>query len=125
MKSILFTLLLPLIISKPIKEDLGSGVYFIGVNDDNLRQFDTQYPVDHGMAYNSYMIIDDKEVLIFDTVETIFKDEWFKNIEKRLNGLYPKYLIVQHMEPDHSASVDEFFKNTQKQPLFHPKNLSI
>ena len=114
MKSILFTLLLPLIISKPIKEDLGSGVYFIGVNDDNLRQFDTQYPVDHGMAYNSYMIIDDKEVLIFDTVETIFKDEWFKNIEKRLNGLYPKYLIVQHMEPDHSASVDEFFKKYPK-----------
>ena len=114
MKSILFTLLLSLIIYKPIKGDLSSGIYFISVNNDNLRQFDAQYPVEHGMAYNSDMVIYDKEVLIFDTVETIFKDEWFKNIEKRLNGLYPKYLVVQHMEPDHSANVDEFFKKYQK-----------
>ena len=114
MKSILFILLLSLIISKPIKEDLGYGIYFIGVNDDNVRQFDAQYPLEHGLAYNSYMVIDDKEVLIFDTVEKIFKDEWFNNIEKRLNGLYPKYLIVQHMEPDHSANVDEFIKKYPK-----------
>ena len=110
MKCLLFILCLSLIISKPIKEDLGSGIYFIGVNDDNIREFDAQYPLEHGMAYNSYMVIDDKEVLIFDTVEKIFKDEWLNNIEKRLNGLYPKYLVVQHMEPDHSSNVDEFIK---------------
>ena len=114
MKCILFILCLTLIITKPIKEDLGSGIYFIGVNDDNIREFDAQYPLPHGMAYNSYMVIDDREVLIFDTVEKIFKDEWLNNIEKRLNGLYPKYLVVQHMEPDHSANVDEFIKKYPK-----------
>jgi flavorubredoxin len=101
-------------LSKPIKEDLGSGIYYIGVNDDNLRQFEGQYPVEHGIAYNSYMVIDGDEVAIFDTVDKNFKDEWLQNIEKRLNGLSPKYLIVQHMEPDHAANVDEFIKKYPK-----------
>ena len=114
MKSLIFILLISLILSKPIKEDLGNGIYYIGVNDDNIRQFEGQYPVDHGMAYNSYMVIDGDEVAIFDTVDKNFKDEWLKNVEKRLNGLYPKYLIVQHMEPDHAANVDEFIKKYPK-----------
>ena len=114
MKSFLFILLISLIISKPIKEDLGNGIYYIGVNDDNIRQFEGQYPVEHGMAYNSYMVIDGEEVAIFDTVDKNFKDEWFNNIEKRLKGLYPKYLIVQHMEPDHAANIDEFYKKYPK-----------
>ena len=109
MKSFLFLILFSLIISIPIKEDLGNGIYFIGVNDDNLRQFDGQYPV-NGMAYNSYMVIDGEEVAIFDTTEINFKDEWFNKVEKRLNRLYPKYLIIQHMEPDHSAYIVEFIK---------------
>ena len=114
MKSFLCILLLSLILSKPIKEDLGNGIYYIGVNDDNIRQFEGQYPVDHGMAYNSYMVIDGDEVAIFDTVDINFKDEWLQNIEKRLKGLYPKYLIVQHMEPDHAANIDEFVKKYPK-----------
>ena len=114
MKSLIFILLISLILSKPIKEDLGNGIYYIGVNDDNIRQFEGQYPVDHGMAYNSYMVIDGDEVAIFDTVDKNFKEEWLKNVERRLNGLYPKYLIVQHMEPDHAANVDEFIKKYPK-----------
>ena len=114
MKSFLFILLISLIISKPIKEDLGNGIYYIGVNDDNIRQFEGQYPVEHGMAYNSYMVIDGDEVAIFDTVDKNFKDEWLNNIEKKLKGLYPKYLIVQHMEPDHAANIDEFNKKYPK-----------
>ena len=114
MKSFLCLLLISLIFSKPIKEDLGNGIYYIGVNDDNIRQFEGQYPVDHGMAYNSYMVIDGDEIAIFDTVDKNFKDEWLSNIEKRLNGKYPKYLIVQHMEPDHAANVDEFIKKYPK-----------
>ena len=114
MKSFLCLLLISLIFAKPIKEDLGNGIYYIGVNDDNIRQFEGQYPVDHGMAYNSYMVIDGDEIAIFDTVDKNFKDEWLSNIEKRLNGKYPKYLIVQHMEPDHAANVDEFIKKYPK-----------
>jgi flavorubredoxin len=114
MKSYLFLLLISLIFSKPINEDLGNGIYYIGVNDDNIRQFEGQYPVDHGMAYNSYMVIDGDEVAIFDTVDKNFRDEWFNNIQKRLNGLSPKYLIVQHMEPDHAGNVDEFIKKYPK-----------
>ena len=114
MRSFLFILLISLILCKPIKEDLGNGIYYIGVNDDNIRQFEGQYPVDHGMAYNSYMVIDNNEIAIFDTVDKNFKDEWLQNIEKRLNGLYPKYLIVQHMEPDHAANIDEFIKKYPK-----------
>ena len=114
MKSYLFLLLISLIFSKPINEDLGNGIYYIGVNDDNIRQFEGQYPVDHGMAYNSYMVIDGDEVAIFDTVDKNFRDEWLNNIQKRLNGLSPKYLIVQHMEPDHAGNVDEFIKKYPK-----------
>ena len=114
MKSYLFLLLISLIFSKPINEDLGNGIYYIGVNDDNIRQFEGQYPVDHGMAYNSYMVIDGDEVAIFDTVDKNFRDEWFNNIQKRLKGLSPKYLIVQHMEPDHAGNVDEFIKKYPK-----------
>ena len=114
MKSYLFLLLISLIFSKPINEDLGNGIYYIGVNDDNIRQFEGQYPVDHGMAYNSYMVIDGDEVAIFDTVDKNFRDEWFNNIQKRLKGLSPKYLIVQHMEPDHAGNVDELIKKYPK-----------
>jgi flavorubredoxin len=60
------------------------------------------------------MVIDNNEIAIFDTVDKNFKDEWLQNIEKRLNGLYPKYLIVQHMEPDHAANIDEFIKKYPK-----------
>ena len=122
MKSFLSLILISLIISKPIKEDLGIRIYFVGVNDDNLPQLDGQYPLEHGMAYNSYMVIDGDEVSIFDTTEINFKDEWFNKVEKRLNGLYPKYLIIQHMELDHSAYIVEF---TKKYPKTITMNINL
>ena len=96
--------------SELIKEDLGNGIYYIGVNDDKITLFEGQYPVEHGMAYNSYLVKDENEIAVIDTVDKHFKDEWLENIRKQLNDKKPKYLIIQHMEPDHSACIDEFVK---------------
>ena len=90
---------------KQIKED----VFYIGVNDHQLDLFEGQYTVPNGMAYNSYVIKDDL-ITIFDTVEKNFKDEWFKNLKEVLGEEKPNYLIVQHMEPDHSGNLIEFLK---------------
>ena len=90
---------------KLIKED----IFYIGVNDHQLDLFEGQYVVPNGMAYNSYVIIDDL-IAIFDTVEKNFKDEWFKNLKEVLREEKPTYLIVQHMEPDHSGNLVEFLK---------------
>ena len=92
--------------SELIKEDLGNGIYYIGVNDDKITLFEGQYPVEHGMAYNSYLVKDENEIAVIDTVDKHFKDEWLENIRKQLNDKKPKYLIIQHMEPDHSACID-------------------
>ena len=111
MKYLILSLLcISFISSKLIKDDLGNGIFYIGVNDDKITLFEGQYPVKQGMAYNSYMVIDGDEVMIIDTVDKNFKEEWLKNIETHLGNLKPKYLLVQHMEPDHSACVDEFIK---------------
>ena len=79
-------------------------VKYVGVNDRQVDLFEGQYPVKNGMAYNSYVILDN-QVAIMDTVDRNFSSEWLENIEKVLNGRMPDYLIMQHMEPDHSASV--------------------
>ena len=84
-------------------------IKYIGVNDHNIDLFEGQYIVPNGMAYNSY-IIEDEKIAIMDTVDAKFKDEWFENIKKELGDKTPDYLIVQHMEPDHSANIDEFAK---------------
>ena len=107
---LIFLTFLSITSSKPINPDLGNGIYYVGVNDDNLRQFEGQYPVPHGIAYNSYIVIDEgtSEVAIIDTVDIKFKDEWLNNIKNCLKNLKPKYLIVQHMEPDHSACINGF-----------------
>ncbi len=84
-------------------------IKYIGVNDHNIDLFEGQYIVPNGMAYNSY-IIDDEKIAIMDTVDANFGDEWFKNIEKEIGDKAPDYLIVQHMEPDHSANIDNFAK---------------
>lgn len=84
-------------------------VYYIGVNDYKLDLFEGQYPLPHGMAYNSYVIIDEK-IAVFDTVEHNFASEWLANLAKVLNGKKPDYLIIHHMEPDHSSSIDEFLE---------------
>ena len=84
-------------------------ILYIGVNDHKIDLFEGQYPVPNGMAYNSYAILDEK-VAILDTVDAAFTHEWLDNIERALGGRKPDYLIVQHMEPDHSANVHNFAK---------------
>lgn len=84
-----------------------NDVKYIGVNDHKIDLFEGQYIVPNGMAYNSYAILDEK-VAIMDSVDANFKDEWFDNIKSVLGDKAPDYLIVQHMEPDHSANVHEF-----------------
>ncbi len=84
-------------------------IKYIGVNDHEIDLFEGQYIVPNGMAYNSY-IIEDEKIAIMDTVDAKFKDEWFDNIKREIGDKAPDYLIVQHMEPDHSANIDEFAK---------------
>ena len=83
---------------------MSSDIIYIGVNDYDLHLFESQYPVPCGMAYNSYLIKDEK-IAIIDTVDARKSDEWKQNLSNALNGQTPDYLIVQHMEPDHSALI--------------------
>lgn len=87
--------------------NITNDIKYIGVNDHKVDLFEGQYVVPNGMAYNSYMIIDDK-IAIMDTVDQNFTHEWLDNIEQALDGRAPDYLIVQHMEPDHSANIANF-----------------
>ncbi len=84
-------------------------IKYIGVNDHSLDLFEGQYRVPNGMAYNSYLILDE-QVAVMDTVERDFVDEWLGNLERELGGRTPDYLIVQHMEPDHSAGIRTFLE---------------
>ena len=86
-----------------------NDIKYIGVNDHQVDLFEGQYVVPNGMAYNSYAIVDEK-IAIMDTVDQHFTHEWLDNIQKTLGNRNPDYLIVQHMEPDHSANVDKFLK---------------
>jgi len=88
---------------------LTDDIFYIGVNDHQLDLFEGQYDVPNGMAYNSYIIFD-KKTAVFDTVDKNFADEWLDNITEVLVDRSPDYLIVQHMEPDHSANIAEFIK---------------
>ena len=86
-----------------------NDIKYIGVNDHNIDLFEGQYIVPNGMAYNSYAIIDEK-IAIMDTVDANFTHEWMDNIQNALAGRKPDYLIIQHMEPDHSANIFNFVK---------------
>lgn len=87
--------------------NITDDIKYVGVNDRNIDLFEGQYIVENGMAYNSY-VISDKKIAVMDSVDANFKDEWLGNIENALGGRIPDYLIVQHMEPDHSANVGVF-----------------
>ena len=82
-------------------------IKYIGVNDHEIDLFEGQYDVPNGMAYNSYVIIDEK-IAVFDTVDARFGSEWMANLKSALGGRTPDYLIVQHMEPDHSSNINLF-----------------
>ena len=83
------------------------GIEYIGVNDYDIDLFEGQYKVEKGMAYNSYVVVDEK-IAVFDTVDARFGDEWLANLEAALGGRTPDYLIIQHVEPDHSANAMRF-----------------
>lgn len=84
-----------------------NDIRYIGVNDHDIDLFEGQYIVPEGMAYNSYVIVDDK-IAVMDSVDARFGGEWFANLDKELSGRKPDYLVVQHMEPDHSANIAKF-----------------
>ena len=83
---------------------ISNDIAYIGVNDREIDLFEGQYAVPNGMAYNSYVILDEK-IAVFDTVDKNFGTQWLKNLDEALGGKTPDYLIVQHMEPDHSANI--------------------
>lgn len=87
--------------------NITNDIKYIGVNDHDIDLFESQYTVENGMAYNSYVILDDK-IAVMDTVDIHFADEWMDNLQKVLDGKTPDYLIIQHMEPDHSANIGKF-----------------
>ena len=86
-----------------------NDIKYIGVNDHKIDLFEGQYVVPNGMAYNSYVIMDEK-IAVMDTVDAAFTHEWLDNLQNALGGRTPDYLIVQHMEPDHSANIFNFAK---------------
>lgn len=90
---------------KEITED----IFYVGVNDHITDLFEGQYKVPRGMAYNSYVILDEKTA-VFDTVDHKFSSEWLSNLDSVLSGKNPDYIVIQHMEPDHSSSLEDFIK---------------
>lgn len=87
--------------------NITKDIKYVGVNDHNIDLFEGQYIVPNGMSYNSYVVIDEK-IAVFDTVDAAFTQEWFTNIEAVIGERKPDYLIIQHMEPDHSANIKNF-----------------
>ena len=89
--------------------NITNDIKYIGVNDHQVDLFEGQYVVPNGMAYNSYVILDEK-IAIMDTVDKNFTDQWLDNLRKALDGRKPDFLVVQHMEPDHSANIANFLE---------------
>ncbi len=87
--------------------EISKEILYVGVNDHKVDLFEGQYVVPNGMAYNSYVILDDK-IAVMDTVDANFTEEWLNNLKVALNGRTPDFLVVQHMEPDHSANIINF-----------------
>ena len=88
---------------------ISADIRYVGVNDHDLDLFEGQYIVPGGMAYNSYVILDEKTA-VMDTVDARFGEEWLANVAAALDGRRPDYLVVQHMEPDHSANIMRFLE---------------
>ena len=86
-----------------------NDILYVGVNDRQIDLFEGQYKVPNGMCYNSYVIVDEK-IAVMDTVDAGFTHEWLDNIQNAIGAKTPDYLIVQHMEPDHSANIMNFIK---------------
>ena len=95
--------------TKEVTMDFSNQIKYVGVNDHQIDLFEGHYHVPNGMSYNSYVILDEK-VAVMDTVDRNFSHEWLDNIAKVLAGRHPDYLVVQHMEPDHSANIVTFLR---------------
>ncbi len=93
-------------------KNFSDSIKYIGADDKDLDLFESQYIVPNGVSYNSYVIIDDK-IAVMDTIDERKTDEWFANLEKELGGKTPDYLVISHLEPDHSANIKKF---TEKYP---------
>ena len=107
--------------------EITKDILYVGVNDHLVDLFEGQYDVPNGMAYNSYLICDDK-VAVMDSVDAHFTDEWITKIAAALGERTPDYLVVQHMEPDHSANIANFLNysvNTVNTYKTKTKNKSI
>ena len=87
--------------------NIKENIFYVGVNDHELDLFEGQYVVPNGMAYNSYVVVDEKTAVL-DSVDIKFGNQWLDNIAEVLGDKSPDYLIIQHMEPDHSACIDKF-----------------
>ncbi len=92
-----------------MKKQITQDLWYIGVNDSQIDLFEGQYRVPYGMSYNSYVILDEK-IAVFDTVDAHFTKEWLANLSQTLAGREPEYLVVSHMEPDHSANLAAFMQ---------------
>lgn len=92
-----------------MKSKITDSIYYVGANDHDIDMFEGQYVVPDGMAYNSYVIADEKTA-VFETIDKSKTEEWLGNLEEVLDGTSPDYLIIQHMEPDHSASIAAFLE---------------
>ena len=89
--------------------EISESIKYVGVNDRKTDLFEGQYPVPNGISYNSYVILDEKTA-VTDTVDADFFDEWISNVKTALSGRLPDYLVVHHMEPDHSANIKKFLE---------------
>ena len=87
--------------------EISKNIFYVGVNDYDIDLFEGQYKVENGMSYNSYVIVD-RKIAVMDTVDKHFGKKWLENLEKVLGGKTPDYLVIHHMEPDHSANIESF-----------------
>jgi len=107
------------------KVKITDNILYVGVNDHQIELFEGQYKVPNGMAYNSYVIMDE-HIAVMDTVDIEFTGQWLENVEKVLDGRKPHYLVVQHMEPDHAASIPAFLdKYPETKVVATPKAFDI
>ena len=88
---------------------ISKDIVYVGVNDYDLDLFEGQFITPNGMAYNSYVILDEK-IAVMDSVGYEFGDQWIENVKAAIDGKEPDYLVIQHMEPDHSANMVDFLK---------------
>lgn len=104
--------------------NISSTVKYVGVNDYTTDLFEGMYAVPDGMAYNSYVVVGEK-IAVMDSVDTRFSDEWLSNLDNALEGHTPDYLVVQHVEPDHSGSIGAFIKKYPSVTLVASKNAFV